>query len=80
MRESSDGMRESGYKLKETDMLPIKPPTQVARITICGCFHLDIFDNIEFIRPTEEQIKNLHDMLCIDVILFDEEEKGELYE
>ena len=80
MRESSDGMRESGYKLKETDMLPIKPPKQVARITICGCFHLDIFDNIEFIRPTEEQIKNLHDMLCIDVILFDEEEKGELYE
>ena len=80
MREGTDGMRESGYKLKETDMLPIKPPKQVARITICGCFHLDIFDNIEFIRPTEEQIKNLHDMLCIDVILFDEEEKGESYE
>ena len=67
-----DNMRESGYKLKETDMLPIKPPKQVARITICGSFHLDIFDNIEFIRPTEEQIKNLHDMLCIDVTLFDE--------
>ena len=80
MREEIDGMRESGYKLKETDMLPIKPPKQVARITICGCFHLDIFDNIEFIRPTEEQIKNLHDILCIDVTLFDEEEKGELYE
>ena len=80
MREGTDGMRESGYKLKETDMLPIKPPKQVARITICGCFHLDIFDNIEFIRPTKEQIKNLHDMLCIDVILFDEEEKGESYE
>lgn len=80
MREEIDGMRESGYKLKGTDMLPIKPPKQVARITICGCFHLDIFDNIEFIRPTEEQIKNLHDMLCIDVTLFDEEEKGELYE
>lgn len=80
MREGIDDMRESGYKLKETDMFPIKPPKQVARITICGCFHLDIFDNIEFIRPTEEQIKNLHDMLCIDVTLFDEEEKGELYE
>ena len=80
MREYIDGMRESGYKLKETDMLPIKPPKQVARITICGCFHLDIFDNIEFIRPTEEQIKNLHDMLCIDVTLFDEEETGESYE
>ena len=70
MREETDGMRESGYKLKETDMLPIKPPKQVARITICGSFHLDIFDNIEFVRPTEEQIKNLHDMLCIDVKLF----------
>ena len=80
MREGIDDMRESGYKMKETDMLPIKPPKQVARITICGSFHLDIFDNIEFIRPTEEQIKNLHDILCIDVKLFDEEEKGESYE
>ena len=80
MREGTDDMRESGYKFKETDMLLIKPPKQVARITICGCFHLDIFDDVEFIRPTEEQIKNLHDMLCIDVTLFDEEEKGESYE
>lgn len=80
MSKETDGMRESGYKLKETDMLTIKPPKQVARITICGSLHLDIFDNIEFIRPTEEQIKNLHDMFCIDVMLFDEEEKGESYE
>ena len=76
MREGIDGMRESGYKLNETDMLPIKPPKQVARITICGSFHLDIFDNIEFIRPTEEQIKNLHDMLCIDVKLLDDMDKN----
>ena len=48
VKEGIDDMRESGYKLKETDMLPIKPPKQVARITICGCFHLEIFDNIEF--------------------------------
>lgn len=85
MREGIDGMREGTDDVRELVMdqyedLLIRPPKQVARIIICGCFHLDIFDNIEFIRPTKEQIKNLHDMLCIDVILFDEEEKGESYE
>lgn len=85
MIEGTDNMREGIDDVRELVMdqyedLLIKPPKQVARITICGSFHLDIFDNIEFIRPTEEQIKNLQDMLCIDVTLFGEEEKGELYE
>lgn len=45
---------------------------QVARITLCGCVHFDINDNMGFIKPTPEQIKNLHDNFCIDVKLFDE--------
>lgn len=44
---------------------------QVAEITICGALHFTIMDTEDFTRPTEEQIKNLHDMLCIDVKLFD---------
>lgn len=45
---------------------------QIGEIVLCGCLHIVIFDSSDFIRPTEEQIKNLHDMLCIDVKLFEE--------
>ena len=51
----------------------IRQPKTVAEITICGAVHLRIDDTMEFIKPTPEQIKNLHDMLCIDVKLYEEE-------
>ena len=44
---------------------------QIGEIVLCGCLHIAIFDSSDFIRLTEEQIKNLHDMLCIDVKLFE---------
>lgn len=50
----------------------IYQPKHIATITICGSLHIKIHDDMNFIRPTEEQIKNLHDMLCIDVKLYDE--------
>ena len=43
----------------------------IARITLCGTVHINILDNMNFTKPTEEQIKNLRDMLCIDVELFE---------
>lgn len=46
-------------------------PKTIARITLCGALRFDILDNMNFTKPTEEQIKNLRDMLCIDVELFD---------
>ena len=49
-------------------------PKKVARITVCGAINVDIDDRSDFIKPTPEQIKNLHDTFCIDVKLFDEEE------
>lgn len=52
-----------------TDVGEFRIPNQIAEITICGTLHIAVMDNQEFIRPTEEQIKNLHDMLCIDVKL-----------
>lgn len=51
----------------------LRIPKQVAEITLCGALHFAIMDYESFVRPTEEQIKNLHDILCIDVKLFDEE-------
>lgn len=49
----------------------IMVPKTIARITLCGALHIDILDNMNFTKPTEEQIKNLRDMLCIDVELFE---------
>lgn len=51
----------------------VKTPKTIARITLCGCVHFDITDTMDFKRPTPEQIKNLRDMMCVDVTLFDEE-------
>ena len=62
---------------EKTNYLPItatiRPRKQIGTITLCGTLHIAIFDNQDFIHPTPEQIKNLHDMLCIDVKLLDED-------
>lgn len=49
----------------------IKKPKLIANITICGALTFNITDNMSFVKPTKDQIKNLHDLLCIDVELFD---------
>lgn len=54
------------------DKFTIRQPKTIAEITICGFMHFTVTDECGFIRPTEEQIKNLHDLLCIDVKLLDE--------
>lgn len=48
-------------------------PKQIARITLCGCIHFEINDDMNFIKPTPEQIKNLHDNFCIDVKVFNDD-------
>lgn len=59
-----------------TDIGEIHIPNQIAEITICGSLHIAVMNDQDFIRPAEEQIKNLHDMLCIDVKLFDWGKEG----
>lgn len=43
------------------------PPKTIARIKLCGVMVFDVTDMMPWKKPTEEQIKNLHDMLCVDV-------------
>lgn len=52
-------------------------PKPMAKITLCGCITFMIYDNTDnFIFPTEEQRKNLKQMLCIDIEdLMNEKEK-----
>lgn len=56
-----------------TTQSPILSNKTIATITICGCIHFDIKNDMDFIKPTPEQIKNLHDLFCIDVKLNEEE-------
>ena len=52
----------------------IRAPKEVAKISICDAVTFTITDNMRFTRPTEEQIKNLKDVFCIEVKLLDENE------
>ena len=59
------------YTIDETIPGVIGVTKQIAEITLCGNLRFAIFDDMPFVRPTEEQIKNLREMLCVDVKLFD---------
>ena len=56
--------------------LCIKEPKIIAKITLLGAIKIVITDEQKgsFIKPTPEQIKNLKEMLCIDVELLEEKE------
>ena len=53
--------------------MTIIEPKKVAEISLCGAVLFTILDTSQFIRPTEEQIKNLKETFCIEVKLFDAE-------
>lgn len=44
-------------------------PKVVAKITLCGVFTIAISEGVGWHPPTQEQIKNLKEMLNIDVEL-----------
>ena len=59
------------------EMLKVATPKKVAEISLCGAIRFEITEGAEFIKPTEEQIKNLKETFCIDVKLFDGKEQNE---
>lgn len=64
----------------ENGELKIKEIKQIAEITICGVLHISVNEcdgQTDFIVPTPEQRKNLKEMLCIDVKVFDEEKSDD---
>ena len=52
-------------------------PRVIARITLCGAFVMEINEGMNWNPPTPEQIKNLKEMLNIDVELIGEENDEE---
>ena len=52
-----------------------RQPKPIAKIKLCGCLLATITDEAKgFIKPTPEQIKNLKEMLCIDVELLEDKD------
>lgn len=46
-------------------------PKVIAKITICGAFAVEVTEDMNWNPPTSEQIKNLKEMLNIDVELME---------
>lgn len=49
-------------------------PKVIARITLCGAFVMEVNEEMNWNPPTPEQIKNLKEMLNIDVRLIEEDD------
>ena len=52
-------------------------PKVIARIALCGAFVMEINEGMNWNPPTPEQIKNLKEMLNIDVKLIGEDDDEE---
>ena len=52
--------------------LKIRIPKKVAEIRLCNALVFDIDDTMSWQKPTDEQIKNLKDLFCIEVIPYEE--------
>ena len=48
----------------------------IAKITFCGAFEMTVYDYMNWNPPTSEQIKNLKEMLNIDVELMGEDDES----
>ena len=60
------------------EVITVSSPKTIARIKLCcGAMTFTVTDYMSWEKPTEEQIKNLHDTLCIDVEILDGDEGGE---
>lgn len=47
----------------------------IAKITICGAVTIPVYDYMDWNPPTSEQVKNLKEMLNIDVKLIGEDDE-----
>lgn len=58
-----------------SEVAAIHNPKIIARIKLCGgAFTINVDETIAWKKPTNEQIKNLHDMFCIDVEVLEDGE------
>ena len=54
--------------------MPEVNPKVIAKIKLCGgVITINVDKTMAWKKPTDEQIKNLHDLFCIDVEILNEE-------
>ena len=54
------------------EVAAIYNPKVIARIKLCGgAVTINIDETMAWEKPTDDQIKNLHDLFCIDVEILD---------
>lgn len=54
------------------EIATIYNPKVIAKIKLCGgAVTINVDNTIVWKKPTDEQIKNLHDLFCIDVEILD---------
>lgn len=60
------------YTIQKSEDITIYNPKVIARIKLCGgAVTIDINEAMAWEKPTDDQIKNLHDLFCIDVEILD---------
>lgn len=73
------GMLESIFKEIEEPLTSNINALVIAKITLCGAFEIPVYDYMDWNPPTSEQIKNLKEMLNIDVKLIGGEDTMRTY-
>ena len=69
-------MNKEETSLHSTDGYSIWIPKKVATIKLCGgALTFDIDERMQWQRPTDEQIYNLKNLFCIEVIPEDTEDE-----
>lgn len=58
-------------KCSNTKATVYRNPKVIAKIKLCGAVTINIDEDMTWKKPTDEQIKNLHDLFCIDVEILD---------
>lgn len=61
--------------MAQSQKFQLRKPKLLAQIKLCGAMTINVDDTMTWIKPTDEQIKNLHDLFCIDVEILDEGEE-----
>lgn len=60
------------YSTNDYPDIKLYVPKKVAEIKICNALSITIDETMNFVMPTEEQRKNLKEMLCIEVVPINE--------
>lgn len=62
----------TSYSIPMPEVSLYRNPKAIAKIKLCGgAVTINIDEAMAWKKPTDEQIKNLHDLFCIDVEILD---------